>query len=84
VADHAVYRTRKDQWGNIIALGGQFGLVSHSDAIVGIVAGAETYYVPMDGGGGALIEVADGHFGAYLRANWDGAERNNLTDLPDC
>ncbi len=79
-----VYRTRKDQWGNIVALGGEFGVISHPDAILSIERGIDLYYVPLEGGSGSVIEVARGEFGPYLRAHWDGTGRNNLVDLPDC
>ena len=79
-----VYRTRKDQWGNIVALGGEFGVISHSDAILSIERGIDLYYVPLDGGAGAIVEVAEGGLGKYLRSNWDRSGRNNLVDLPDC
>ncbi|CAN5222032.1 hypothetical protein BH09ACT5_BH09ACT5_17450 [soil metagenome] len=59
-------------------------MVSHSDAVYGIVRGIDVYYVPLEGGSGALIEVAQGALGTYLRSNWDGRGRNNLVDLPDC
>jgi hypothetical protein len=83
MADRAVYRTTKDQFGNIVALSGEFGLVSHTDAINDIEQGVERYWVPLEGGTGALVEVAAGPHGKYLRANWDGKQRNNLVDLPD-
>ncbi len=83
MGDRAVYRTGKDQYQNIITVWGQFGSVSHIHAIAEIELGVERYFVPMDGGGGALIEVANGPQGKYLRANWDGQARNNLIDLPD-
>lgn len=79
-----VHRTRKDQWGNIVALGGEFGVISHPDAILSIERGIDLYYVPLEGGSGSVIEVARGEFGPYLRSNWDGTGRNNLIDLPDC
>ena len=79
-----MYRTRKDQWGNIVALGGEFGVISHPDAILSIQRGIDVYYVPLAGGAGSLIEVAEGPLGPYLRSNWDGLGRNNLADLPDC
>lgn len=83
MGERAVYRTGKDQYGNIVTLWGQFGSVSHVEAITEIEIGAERYFVPLDGGGGAVIDVIDGPFGKYLRANWDGQQRNNLVDLPD-
>ena len=79
-----VYRTRKDQWGNIVALGGEFGIISHGDAILSIECNIDLYYVPLDEGAGSIIQVAEGPLGKYLRSNWDGRERNNLVDLPDC
>ena len=79
-----MYRTRKDPWGNIVALGGEFGVISHPDAILSIERGVDLYYVPLDGGVGSIIEVANGPLGKYLRTNWDGQGRNNLVDLPDC
>jgi len=79
-----VYRTRKDQWGNVVALGGDFGVISHPDAILSIQRGIDLYYVPLDGGSGSVVEVATGALGPYLRTNWDGTGRNNLADLPDC
>ncbi len=79
-----VYRTRKDQWGNIVALGGEFGVVGHSDAIFSIERGIDIYYVPLGEGAGSIVEVRDGAAGKYLRSNWDGQGRNNLVDLPDC
>lgn len=79
-----MYRTRKDQWGNIVALGGEFGVVSHPDAILSIDRGIDIYYVPLGAGAGAVVEVREGPLGKYLRSNWDGQGRNNLADLPDC
>lgn len=81
--DRAVYRTAKDQFGNIVALWGEFGTVDHTVAIRDIEHGAERYWVPLEGGAGALVEVVNGAYGKYLRANWDGLQRNNLIDLPD-
>jgi Protein of unknown function (DUF3892) len=83
MADRAVYQTRKDEWGNITALGGPFGHVTHVDAIAHIEADMERYYVPLDDGSGAPVEIASGSLGKYLRTNWDGLARNNLVDLPD-
>ena len=79
-----MYRTRKDQWGNIIALGGEFGVVSHPDAIMSIERATDLYYVPLTGGARSVVQVARGPLGPYLRANWDGRGSNNLVDLPDC
>lgn len=83
MADRAVYRTTKDQFGNIVALWGEFGTVGHLQAIGDIERGAERYWVPLNGGSGAMIEVANGPQGKYLRANWDNSGRNNLVELPD-
>lgn len=83
MADRAVYRTAKDHWGNIVGLWGEFGVVSHVDAITQIEHGLENYYVPMTGGNDVPIGVNEGPYGKYLRANWDGRARNNLMDLPD-
>lgn len=83
MAELPVYRTRKDQWGNIIALGGEFGVVSHADAIRSIERGIDVFYVPLEAGTGALVEVRAGQHGKYLRSNWDGQEGNNLRNLPD-
>ncbi|MBX3099354.1 MAG: DUF3892 domain-containing protein [Salinibacterium sp.] len=79
-----VYRTRKDQWGNIVALGGEFGVISHDDAILSIERNIDLYYVPLEEGAGSIVEVAVGPLGKYLRSQWDGQGRNNLVDLPDC
>jgi len=79
-----VYRTRKDQWGNIVALGGEFGVITHPDAILSIERNVDLYYVPLEAGAGSIVEVRDGPHGKYLRSNWDGQGRNNLMDLPDC
>lgn len=83
MADRAVYRTAKDKFGNIVALWGEFGTVGHTDAIADIERGTHRYWVPLQGGAGAMVEVVDGVFGKYLRTNWDGKQRNNLADLPD-
>ena len=83
MADRAVYRTSKDQFGNIVALWGEFGTVSHLDAIDDIEHGVERYWVPLNGGAGSIVEVAAGAHGKYLRTNWDNSGRNNLVDLPD-
>ena len=83
MADRPVYRTAKDQFGNIVGLWGEFGAVSHIDAIAHIEYGTENYFVPMDGGSVVPIAVNSGPYGKYLRANWDGQQRNNLIDLPD-
>ena len=83
MADRAVYRTTKDQFGNIVALWGEFGTVPFREAIEAIERGIERYWVPLTGGSGAMIEVGAGAHGKYLRANWDQTGRNNLIDLPD-
>ena len=83
MADRAVYRTAKDNFGNIVGLWGDFGTVSHTDAIDDIEHGVERYWVPLEGGAGSIVEVVNGAYGKYLRTNWDGQQRNNLMDLPD-
>lgn len=83
MADRAVYRTDKDNFGNIVALAGEFGTVSHLDAIADIELGVERYWVPLTGGSGAIVEVSAGPHGKYLRSNWDQSGRNNLIDLPN-
>ena len=84
MAELPVYRTRKDQWGNIVALGGEFGIISHADAILSIERGIDLYYVPLDAGAGSIVEVKEGPLGKYLRSNWDSSGGNNLVALPDC
>lgn len=83
MADRPVYETRKDNWGNIVVLGGDFGAIGYLDAISEIERGLERYFVPLQGGAQAPVEVRQGAQGKYLRANWDRTERNNLVDLPD-
>lgn len=82
--DHPVYQTGKDRWGNITALGGPFGQVSHVEAILAIEHGFAQYFVPLTDGTAVPVEVRNGPLGKYLRTNWDGQQRNNLVDLPDC
>lgn len=83
MADRPVYETRKDQWANIIAIGGDFGVIGHLEAIAEIERGLARYFVPLQGGAQVPVEIRTGPQGKYLRANWDRTERNNLVDLPD-
>lgn len=88
MADRAVYRTRKDEDGDILALCSTGELWSPRlkvDAIADIEGGAHTYYVPLKSGKRAEIHVVVGQYGGkHLRTNWDGTTRNNLDDLEPC
>ena len=86
MADRAVYKTQKDQNGNILGLcnGSEWWSPrSSSEAISDILHGTHTYYVPWQSGR-TEIHVVDGPYGRYLRTDNDSTSRNNLDDLPDC
>lgn len=86
MADRAVYKTRKDDDGDILGLcndGAQWSPRRKWDAISDIENGVHTYYVPWKDGR-TEIRVVDGPTGKYLRTDRDGTARNNLDDLPDC
>jgi hypothetical protein len=87
MADRAVYRTRKDQDGDILALCNGAELWSprlNADAITDIETGAHRYYVPWADGKSTWIRVVNGPAGKYLRTDKDNTPRNNLHDLPNC
>jgi hypothetical protein len=84
MADMPVTHSRKDQYGNIIALGcpGQTWSPRSSSLIISdITSGSHTYYVPWTSGR-TEIHVVRGAYGNYLRTDRDGTSRNNLDDLP--
>lgn len=86
MADRAVYKTRKDEDGDILALCGGEAFWSprqKADAISDIETGAHTYHVPWKSGR-TEIRVVNGPTGKYLRTDRDEASKNNLDDLPDC
>ncbi|MGY2747671.1 DUF3892 domain-containing protein [Arthrobacter sp. UYCu723] len=84
MADRPVTHSRKDQYGNITALGnpnGAWSVRSSSLIISDIQARAHTYYVPWQSGR-TEISVVHGSYGPYLRTDRDNTSRNNLDDLP--
>lgn len=86
MADRAVYQTRKDRDGDILALCSPSESWSprlKADAIRDIENGIHTYYVPWTDGR-TEIRVVKGPNGKYLRTDRDNTARNNLDDLPDC
>jgi hypothetical protein len=86
MADRAVYRTRKDIYGDILALCNPeefWSPRSKEEAIRDIEQGIHTYYVPWTDGR-TEIRVVRGQSGKYLRTDRDNTVRNNLDDLPDC
>lgn len=79
-----VTHSRKDQYGNITALGcpGQTWSPRSSSLIIDdITGGSHTYYVPWTTGRTA-VQVIQGQYGPYLRTDSDSTTRNNLDDLP--
>ena len=87
MADRAVYKTRKDNHGDILGLcnfGQYWSPRSKADAIRDIESGLVRYYVPWNDGTKTLIRVVNGASGKYLRTDKDQTSRNNLDDLPDC
>jgi hypothetical protein len=84
MADRPVTHSRKDQYGNIAALGnpnGAWSVRSSSLIISDIQSGTHTYYVPWQSGR-TDISVVRGPYGQYLRTDRDNTSRNNLDDLP--
>lgn len=85
MADRAVFTTRKDSDGDILALGNTgagWSPRSKHDVIVDIGLGLHTYHVPWPTGR-TEVRVVQGESGKYLRTDRDGTARNNLDDLPD-
>lgn len=85
MADRPVTHTRKDQVGNITALGcpnHSWSVRPAASIISDIKSGTHTYYVPWVSGRTG-IQVVQGSNGEYLRTDRDGTVRNNLDDLPD-
>lgn len=83
MSSRAVSHSRKDQQGNITALGNPNGSWSprlSSDIIRDIESGFHTYYGPWTTGS-TQIRVVNGGYGKYLRTDSDGTTRNNLDDL---
>lgn len=84
MADMPVTHSRKDQYGNIIALGcpGQTWSPRSSSLIISDITSGHTYYVPWTSGR-TEIRVVRGTYGNYLRTDRDSTSKNNLDDLPD-
>ncbi|WP_367281148.1 DUF3892 domain-containing protein [Sneathiella sp.] len=86
MSDRAVYKTGKDDDGDITALcndGEYWSPRQKADAIHDIENKIHTYYVPWKSGR-TEIRVVNGPNGKYLRTDRDDTTRNNLDDLPDC
>lgn len=86
MADRAVYKTGKNDEGDILSLcqdGEAWSPRYKADAIADIESSAHSYYVPWKSGR-TEIHVAKGQSGKYLRTDRDDTERNNLDDLADC
>lgn len=87
MADRPVFRSRKDDDGDITALCNASESWSprlKRDAISDIENGFHRYYVPWPDGQSTWIDVVDGPSGKHLRTDKDSTTRNNLDDLPDC
>ncbi len=83
MAKRYVYKTKKDQDGDILALCNDTATWSprqKAGAIQDIELGTHSYYVR----GETKIEVVNGPNGKYLRTQRDGSSSNNLDELPDC
>jgi hypothetical protein len=86
LADRTIYKTRKDENGDITALCGNdrnWSPREKNDAIADIESGEHTYYVPWRTGRTEIF-VAEGPSGKYLRTDNDKSAKNNLNDLVDC
>ena len=86
MAKRYVYKTKKDQDGDILALCNDTATWSpryKAGAIQDIESGLYEYYVPWQSGE-TKIEVINGPNGKYLRTQRDGSSSNNLDELPDC
>jgi hypothetical protein len=84
MADRSVTHSRKDQYGNITALGNPNAAWSVRSSVLvvsDIQSGSHTYYVPWQSGR-TEISVVRGPYGPYLRTDRDNTSRNNLDDLP--
>ena len=84
MADRPVTHSRKDQYGDITALGNPsavWSVRSSSLIINDIQTGTHSYYVPWQSGR-TEIRVVRGTYGPYLRTDRDNTSRNNLDDLP--
>ena len=87
MADRQVSQTRKDRYGDILALcypGKDWSPRQNPDAIRDIESHLHTYYVIWPEGKRTEVRVVNGPAGKYLRTDRDNTERNNLDDLPDC
>lgn len=85
MGDRAVFTTRKDSDGDILAVGNSgasWSRRSKHDVIVDIELGMHTYHVPWPTGD-TEIRVEFGSAGKYLRTDRDETSRNNLLDLPN-
>ncbi|MFB2586964.1 DUF3892 domain-containing protein [Herbiconiux liukaitaii] len=86
MADRAVYKTGKDNYGDITHLcndGASWSPRAKADAIREIESGMHTYYVPWQSGR-TPIRVATRNGVKYLRTDRDNTTKNNLDELPDC
>lgn len=83
MADRNVYRTQKDDDGDILALcnpGQTWSPRKKFDAISDIENDFHAYF----SNGESKIQVVHGPNGKYLRTAPDGSTGNNLDELPDC
>ena len=79
-----VTRSGKDKDGDITALcnpNKSWSPQLKDDVILDIDSGDYEYYVVLDDGTEAIVEVVDGR---YLRTNKDDTTCNNLDNLLDC
>lgn len=87
VADRRITHSRKDNRGNITAIGNPgewWSPVSSSQAIRDIESKVHSYYVEWRSSPYRTeIKVVHGSSGKYLRTDHDSTTRNNLDDLPD-
>ncbi|MFZ0566249.1 MAG: DUF3892 domain-containing protein [Chlamydiales bacterium] len=71
---------KKDEDGDILAIGGDWGLMTREEAIKEIKSGVCEYFVK-NGATEVLIHVISDR---YLRTSPDSTIKNNLDFLPEC
>jgi hypothetical protein len=92
-ASREVRCATKDKDGDILSVGGSWGIISKEEAIRHIESNAYKYYVIVSGQK-VWVHVVEGESrgwllaklipGKYLRTNKDSTQKNNLDDLPNC
>ena len=87
MADRLVTQTKKDSYGDILALcnpAESWSPRQKAGAISDIEHSIHSYFVRWTDGATTSVHVVDGPHGKYLRTDKDGTTRNNLDDLPEC